>query len=93
MKHEIVKVQDPAYIEKWEMEEKYWGNFLLISNIKARENNSGMEGGIVRYYSRDNAKLYELIIEMDKDDDTYGSCMVKYMGDGEKNNVGGVFIR
>ena len=79
-------------MKQWEMEEHFWGNFLLISNIQDWENDSGMKGGIVRYYSKDTAKLYEIIMEMDKDDETYGSCMIRYIGSREKNSIGGVFI-
>jgi len=92
MGHETITVENPCYMEKWEMEEHFWGNFLLISNIKDGIESSGMVGGIVRYYSENLAKLYELLMEMDKDDTTYGSCMVKYIGDGEENSLGGVFI-
>jgi hypothetical protein len=92
MECEAIPVENPRYMDNWEMEEQFWGNFLLISNIKDSERNSGVDGGVVRYYSKDTAKLYELIMEMDKDGATYGSCMVRYIGGGEKNSVGGVFI-
>ena len=92
MKHRAILVDNPRYMEKWEMEEHFWDNFLLISNIKDREDKSGIDGGIVRYYSKDTAELYELIMEMDKDDATYGSCMVKYIGSGDRNSLGGIFI-
>ncbi|MCL2815757.1 MAG: hypothetical protein FWD23_14260, partial [Oscillospiraceae bacterium] len=90
MNQKAIAVSAPRYMEKWEMEEQFWNNFLLISNIQDREGSSGMEKGIVRYYSKDTAELYDLIMEMDKDDATYGSCMVKYIGNGDKNSVGGV---
>ena len=90
--HKAIPVENPHYMEKWEMEKNFWGNFLLISNIKDRKNSSGIEGGVVRFYSKDTKELYELIMEMDKDDANYGSCMVKYMGDSDKNSVGGIFI-
>jgi len=92
MKHKVIAVENPHYMKKWEMENQFWDNFLLISNITNREGSSGMDGGIVRYYSKDTSELYTLIMEMDKDDATYGSCMVKYIGSGGKNSVGGAFI-
>ena len=92
MRQRAIQVETPRFMRTWEMEEQFWENFLLISNIEDWEGNGGMAGGIVRYYSQDTAELYEIIMEMDKDDVTYGSCMVKYIGSGVKNSVGGVFI-
>ena len=74
--HEVVKVDDPTLQNMDEIAALYWNNWLLISNVTDIP-----KGGVVRYYCyvRDSS-LTSLIMEMDKDFDTYGECIIRFVG-------------
>jgi len=83
--YEIKKVDNPKYQSMSEIASDYWDNWLVLSN--APEN---APGGIVRYYcySRED-ELTDIIMEMDKDFDTYGDCMITFVGPN-RGWVGGI---
>ena len=74
--HEVKIVYEPKHQDMEEIAEFYWDNWLLISNLTDKP-----KGGIVRYYchNRDN-RLTSLIMDMDKDYDTYGECVIRFVG-------------
>ena len=88
MVKKINAVENPKFQTMREISEEFFGYWVLITN-----KSDSPWGGIVRYYypTRDD-ELWDVIMEMDKDDATYGSCMVKYIGSGEKNSIGGAFL-
>jgi len=79
----VVKVDNPEYMSIDEMASEFWDNWLLISN------SAGGNSGIVRYYCYSNTQeLTDLIMEMDKDFDTYGECNLRYVGPGRGGWLG-----
>ena len=74
--HEVKKVAYPVRQDMEEIAELYWDNWLLISNVT-----DNPRGGVVRYYCyiRDS-RLTSLIMDMDKDFDTYGECIIRFVG-------------
>ena len=82
--NENIKVKIPKYQDMDEIANNYQDNWLLISNIKDNPN-----GGIVRYYCyvRDK-KLWDLIMEMDNDFDTYGDCILRFVGPNRLSSLG-----
>jgi len=80
--HKIVKVDNPIYLSVEEMADKFWDNWLLISN-------SFGNSGIVRYYCYGNTQeLTDKIMELEKDSDTYGECLLRYIGPGRGDWLG-----
>ena len=78
MKREIYVVENPEYLTMDEISKKFWDNFVLLTNIT-----SNSKAGIVRYYCYSNEPgLTGLIMEMDKDEETYGDCIIRYVGHG-----------
>jgi hypothetical protein len=82
---EVLKVENPKYQTMREIAENYWGNWLLMSHITENP-----RGGIVEYYypTRED-RLWNIIMEMDKDYNTYGECNIRYVGP-HKNSLGGL---
>ena len=69
----IKKVEKPEFQTMRQIAEKYIGNWVLITN---KSNNP--LGGIVRYYSLNKSDgLWDIIIDMDKDFETYGECDIR----------------
>jgi len=78
MKQEIHRVKNPKYLSLAEISERFWDNFVLVTNTTA-----GSNAGIVRYYCHANEpELTDIIMEMDKDEETYGDCLIYYVGQG-----------
>ena len=69
-------VEEPKHCGMDEIAENYWDNWLIISNVT-----DNPKGGIVRYYCyvRDSI-LTDIIMEMDKNFDIYGECVIRYVG-------------
>ena len=74
--YEVKKVLDPKRQDMEEISQLYWDNWLLVSNVCEHP-----QSGVVRYYcyARDT-KLTSLIMDMDKDFDTYGECVIRFVG-------------
>jgi hypothetical protein len=84
--YEIKKVEKPQYQAMDEIAKVYWDNWLLMSNVTSRPN-----GGVVRYFCRLREDgLTDLIMEMDKDSDVYGDCIIRFVGN--RNSLGGLFL-
>jgi len=78
MVHEINKVDNPTHLTIDEIEQKFWDNYVLVTNTTARSN-----AGVVRYFCYANEpELTNIIMEMDKDESTYGDCLIYYVGPG-----------
>ena len=78
MKHKIITVESPEHLSIDSIKDRFWDNYVLVSNMK-----SGSNAGVVRYYCYANEPgLTELVMEMDKDEATYGDCMIYYVGPG-----------
>ena len=74
--YEVKMVNKPKRQDMEEITELYWDNWLLISNLADEP-----KGGIVRYYCHDrDSSLTNLIMDMDKDYDTYGECVIRFVG-------------
>ena len=83
--YEIKRVNKPKYQSMSEIASDYWDNWLVISNTA-----NGTPGGIVRYYCYSRkAELTDIIMEMDKDFDTYGDCEIRFVGPS-RGWVGGI---
>ncbi|MCL2037255.1 MAG: hypothetical protein FWG83_07740 [Oscillospiraceae bacterium] len=77
MNREVNKVENPIFLSFDEIKNKYWGNWVVATN-QSDENFSG----IVRYYcSKGKDKIYDVVMELDKDYETYGECSVFYVGE------------
>jgi len=74
--HEVKRVEVPKYQDMADIAAEYWDNWLLISNVTNHPN-----GGVVRYYcyNRD-ISFTELIMDMDRNYDTYGECVIRFVG-------------
>ena len=82
--HEVIKVDDPKRQDMDEIVTLYWDNWLLISNVTDRP-----KGGIVRYYCHvRDISLTDLIMDMDMDFDTYGECIIRYVGSSRGDWLG-----
>ena len=85
---EVKKVENPEHQDMDEIVKNYWDNWLLISNLT-----DNPTGGIVQYYcySRDN-KLTDLIMDMDKNYDSFGDCTIRFVGPSRDYSLGGLFL-
>ena len=84
--NEIKKVVAPIFQDMDEIVKSYWDNWLLISNLT-----DNPSGGIVRYYCYiKNKKFWDLIMDMDKDFDTYGDCILRFVGPSRAASLGGL---
>jgi hypothetical protein len=78
------KVNEPKYQLMKDIAKDYWGNWLLISNFTEKPS-----GGTVRYFYPTRVKtLTDLIMEMDRDSDLYGDCVLTFVGGGD--SLGGI---
>ena len=85
--YEIKKVDEPKYQSMSEIASEYWDNWLIISNTP-----ENTQGGIVRYYCyARKEELTDIIMEMDKDFDTYGDCEIKFVGPSRGSWIGGLW--
>jgi len=89
MEDKILKTNIPRHMTLEEMEQIYWDNWILMSNIK--RNSRGVEGGTVRYYSEDSDILFDKMSELEQSPEEYGKCTVFYMGD-RGGGLRGLFI-
>jgi len=83
MEKQVCKVENPVYLTKDEIREKYWDKQVLLTNIKMTQGYSRMAGGIVRYYAVDSKdELYAILNELRKTDgdEMLGSCGVDFIG-------------
>ena len=79
----IYKVENPVYLHKAEIREKYWNKQVLLTNVEMTPDFRRMDGGIVRYYATDSMEeLYQKLSELRKTegDDAIESCSVEYIG-------------
>ena len=74
--YEVKKVDAPKRQDMDEIAKNFWDNWLLISNVT-----DNPKSGIVRYYCyiRDTS-LTNLVMDMDKDYDIYGDCIIRFVG-------------
>jgi len=78
MERKVYRVENPEYLTVDEISDKFWDNFVLVTNTE-----TGSNAGIVRYYCHSNEpELTNIIMEMDKDEKTYGDCLIYYVGQG-----------
>ena len=69
----VSKVENPVFLTMKQVEKEYRGNWVLITNIS-----NNPIGGIVRYYSKLKSDgLFNVIMDMDKDESTYGDCDIR----------------
>jgi len=86
--HEIIKVENPEYQTMQDIAHDYWDNWLIITNLTDTPS-----GGVVRFYCYvNNEELTDIIIEMDKLYDVYGDCIIRYVGPGRGDSLGGLFL-
>ena len=77
----VFKVNNPVYLTKDEIREKYWNYQVILTNIEMTPEHT-VAGGIVRYYGIDSMKeLYRILKELNEAErKTIGSCSVRYIG-------------
>jgi len=79
------KVEDPIFAAMWDHAKKYWGNWLLVTNV----NISGNKGTVVAY-SDNKRELYDVIGNYDADPITYGECKICWVG--PNTSLGGLSL-
>ena len=79
------KVEDPKFAAMWEHAKKYWGNWLLVTNV----NISGNKGKVIAY-SDSKRELYDVIGIYDADPNTYGECKICWVG--PNTSLGGLLL-
>jgi len=79
------KVEDPKFASMWEHAKKYWGNWLLVTNV----NTSGNKGKVA-VYSDNKRELYDVIGTYDADPITYGECKICWVG--PNTSLGGLSL-
>ena len=78
MRHAVHMVENPEHLTLYQIKDKFWDNYVLVTNAV-----EGSHSGIVRYYCYSNEpELTQLIMEMEKDMETYGDCLLYYVGPG-----------
>ena len=84
----VKKVDNPYYQTMQDIAQKYWDNWLIISNLT-----DSPSGGIVQFYCYVNSdELTDIIIEMDKNPELYGDCIIRYVGPNRGDSLGGLFL-
>ena len=69
----VSKVEIPIFQTMKQVEKTYTGNWVLITNISHNP-----MGGMVRYYSKLKSDgLFDIIVDLDKDESTYGDCDIR----------------
>lgn len=69
----VIKVENPKHQTMKEIARDYLGYWVLISNYT-----DNPLGGVVRYYAKKNYdELWDVIMDMDKDFDMYGDCLIR----------------
>jgi len=81
----LIKIEDPKFDAIWEHAKKYWGNWLLVTNVNA----SGNKGKVVAY-SDNKHDLYNMIGFYDADPITYGECKICWVG--PNTTLGGLLL-
>ena len=79
------KVDEPKLAAMWEHAKKYWGNWLLVTNV----NISGNKGKVA-VYSDNRRELYDIIGAYDADPITYGECKICWVG--PNTSLGGLSL-
>ena len=86
--YDVMRVEDPIHQDMDDIVRTYWNNWLLISNFTDKP-----DGGIVQYYCAMNKdELWDLVMEMDQDFKTYGDCLIRFVGPGRGDSLGGLFL-
>jgi len=83
MDNRIFKVEYPEYLTKDEINDRYEGKQVLLTNVQMTPDYSQMHGGIVRYYATDSmGELWELLAYLGKTEgeDFIEDCTVQYIG-------------
>ena len=92
MESRVYRVENPIYLTKNAIIEKYWGKQVLLTNVEMTSDYSRMDGGIVRYYAIDSMdELYHVLAKLrETEGDTIDSCSIEYIGNLHLNMyVGG----
>jgi len=79
----IYKVENPIYLTKDKIREKYWDKQVLLTNIEMTSDFSRMDGAIVRYYAFDaRDELYQKLAELriSEGEDAIECCGIDYIG-------------
>ena len=79
----IHKVENPEYLTKDEINNRYEGKQVLLTNVQMTPDYSQMHGGIVRYYAINSmGALWELLTFLGKTEgeDFIEDCTVQYIG-------------
>jgi hypothetical protein len=76
----IVKVENPVFLSYDEMEEKYWGKQVLVTNMESTTNPSKLIGGIVRYWGEGAMREIWRLLDKEFLDDDYGKRTVEFIG-------------
>ena len=78
------KVSEPKLQSMDEIAKLYWDNWLLISNMT-----DDSSSGVVRYYCNvRDISLTSLVMDMDRDFDTYGECVIRFVGPSRSGWLG-----
>jgi hypothetical protein len=82
--HQVFKVENPVHQDMDEIAETFWDNWLLISNHAENP-----DGGTVRYYcyARED-ELFDALKKMNKDHNTYGDCLIRFVGPNRGYTLG-----
>lgn len=82
MEERVYKVENPVYLKKDEIQEKYWDKQVLMTNVEMTPDYSRMDGGIVRYYAIDaKDELYGILRKLrENEGDGIESCGIEYIG-------------
>ena len=82
----IKTVENPVIQDYDHLVKEYWDNWVVISNYEGVN-----KKGAVRYYCYVNkTELTDLIMELDKDAESNGECILTYVGPGRSN--GGLLL-
>jgi hypothetical protein len=82
----IKTVENPVIQDFDRLVKDYWDNWVVISYYEGMN-----KKGAVRFYCYvKSVKLTDLIMEMDRDYETYGECILQYVGPGRSN--GGLLL-
>ena len=83
----IYKVENPVYQDTKELLENYNGNWVIMDSRNEEKH------GFVIYYSTDSKKLFNKLMELDKESEIYHDYNVRYIGKSRSINAsGGLFL-
>ena len=78
--YKIYKVDNPIYMNREDIEKKYWGNALVLTNIEETPTYD-WAGGKVHYYAKYMNPLHKVLNDTIKNNAGLGQCGVLYVGD------------